>query len=190
MLLFSCFNKSYPRHLCQGDASKINYWFLFSSSHFVLLPEDGKKKKCFCPQHEKLRSLCCCCRYAGAGTRPFTCQNCGDALSLSWTSQPAPTWRPHTQTSSNRSSRGTRTTCSMSASRYEREGGSLRLQQFSEVDFYVLPNSQCHFLCVLPGGQQQRVCRSSVRHPLSAGELFFENSGAHLHSQAQLHGDA
>lgn len=47
MLLFSCFNKSYPRHLCQGDASKINYWFLFSSSHFVLLPEDGKKKEVF-----------------------------------------------------------------------------------------------------------------------------------------------
>lgn len=91
-----------------------------------------KKKKYFCLQHEKLKSLCCCCRYAGAGTRPFTCQNCGDALSLSWTSQPAPTWRPHTQTSSNRSSRGIRTTCSMSASRYEREGGSLRLQQFSD----------------------------------------------------------
>lgn len=64
------------------------------------------------------------------------------------------------------------------------------VQWWSAVDFYVLPNSQCHFLCVLPGGQQQRVCRSSVRHPLSAGELFFENSGAHLHSQAQLHGDA
>ena len=40
------------------------------------------------------------------------------------------------------------------------------------------------------GGQQQRICRGSVRHPLSARELLFENVGAHLHSQAQLHGAA
>lgn len=45
------------------------------------------------------------------------------------------------------------------------------------------------YLCLWrSGGQQQGVCRGSVRYPLPAGELLFKDTEAHLHSQAQLHG--
>lgn len=40
---------------------------------------------------------------AASGTRLSTCQSCGDVLSLSSTSQPAPTLKPRIQTWSNRS---------------------------------------------------------------------------------------
>lgn len=45
------------------------------------------------------------------------------------------------------------------------------------------------YLCLWrSGGQQQGVCRGSVRYPLPAGELLLKDPEAHLHSQAQLHG--
>lgn len=192
MLLFSCFNKSYPRHLCQGDTSKINYWFLFSESHFVLLPED-EKKEVFLSSAWKIEKFVLLLQVCRGWNEAFHMPELWRCFEFEL-NQPASSYLKATHPDLIKQIIKRHSDHLQYVSfKVRKRGGQFEVtavQWWSEVDFYVLPNSQCHFLCVLPGGQQQRVCRSSVRHPLSAGELFFENSGAHLHSQAQLHGDA